>query len=357
MNETSRPMLAQPREITRVGSRDKLLDKVIENTQQGGFDIDAWHVMDRRDNTLIADEVLNGAGSNKFVYSFAVSGKEVSGVSVIGARHLMSIYGGLKHRIVASTQKIGSLHVFKSYPGEGQRMHVQAESISSLGDEPDYYEVLVEISDIKTGNSIQVEKRESAVESRSNGTTYGRPHYQLIAQSKALRNGVLDIIPQDVVLKWKNQQLALGKNDVITEGVRDQKLSAILQFATSKAIPVDRHQVEELTMDQITGLREAAQAGQAAFVNAALALGLIATAEDGAEATVKKTTAKPTNTARKPAQTSGGMPETDPGDPGPGDMRSTARTDPPHDPETGEIKKEAAPTNKPAPTATKGNLF
>lgn len=321
MNETSRPVLVQPMAVTqRANPRDKLLDQVIDNTRQG-FDIDAFHVMDRRDNTLIADEVLNGAGSNKFVYSFDIQGKNVSGVSVIGARHLASIYGGLKHRIVASTQKVGSLHIFKSYPSENSRMFVQAESILSLADEDDFYEVLVEITDIKTGNTIQVEKRELAEEKRRDGSRYGRPHYQLIAQSKAFRNGILDIIPQDVVMKWKQQQLALGKNDIITGGVRDEKLSGILQFAAAKAIPIDRRMVEELTMDQISGLREAAQGGQPAFVNAAKALGLIAQDEatEVKSEDKPKPTSKPTQraAAQAPAQ-SNEPPPADPGDPGPG---------------------------------------
>lgn len=296
MNETSRPALVQPMAVTnRPNPRDRLLDQVIDSTRQGGFDIDAFHVMDGRDNSLIADEVLNGAGSNKFVYSFDIMGKNVNGVSVIGARHLASIYGGLKHRIVASTQKVGSLHIFKSYPSENSRMFVQAESILSLADEDDFYEVLVEIADIKTGNTIQVEKRELAEEKRRDGSKYTRPHYQIIAQSKAFRNGILDIIPQDVVMKWKQQQLALGKNDIITDGVRDEKLSGLMQFAASKALPIDRRAAEGLTMDQIVGLQEAAKAGQGAFVNSAKALGLISqdSEADATPETKPKAQAKP----------------------------------------------------------------
>lgn len=351
MSEQHRPMLAQPREVSR--SRDRLLETVIENTRQGGFDVDAFHVMEKRDNTLIADEILNGAGSNKFVYSFNLQGKEVSGVSVIGARHLATQYGGLKHRIVASVQKTGALHVFKSYPSEHQPMRVIPEVIRELDDEPDYYEVLVEITDIKTGNSLQVEKRELAEETRRDGSKYARPHYQIIAQSKAFRNGILDVVPQDVVLKWKQQQLALGKSEDVVEGVRDQKLSAILQFAAAKGIPLERSQVEALTMDQIGGLREAATNGLAAFTNSAISLKLMVAAEEVAteQKLVEKTKVASIKERVAKVQQQAGPPETDAGDPGPQDPRAST----PHDPETGEITqtRKAAP----ASTAPKKELF
>ena len=63
-------------------ARMKTLEAVRSATG-GDFDAEAWHVIEQRDNALISDEILNGSGSNKFVYSFSVSGKEVAGISVI----------------------------------------------------------------------------------------------------------------------------------------------------------------------------------------------------------------------------------------------------------------------------------
>src|SRR5262245_47891554 len=126
-----RPPLVQPRaqqiEMVRAASG-------------GGFDPDIWHVMDERDNALIADEILHGAGSSAFVYSFRMrDGTEVSGVSVIGARHLAAHYKGLKHRLIASMTKTGELFVAQSFPGDGNPMAVSATVINELAEQPDFY--------------------------------------------------------------------------------------------------------------------------------------------------------------------------------------------------------------------------
>src|SRR5215470_9213911 len=97
-----------------VGARQLQTLQAVQAVAGSGWDPDAWHVMERRDEELIADEILNGAGSSKFVYSFDIQGTAVSGISVIGARHLAAHYGGLKHRLVASAQKTGEMFVFTS---------------------------------------------------------------------------------------------------------------------------------------------------------------------------------------------------------------------------------------------------
>ena len=239
----------------------------------GSFDVDAWHVMDERDNALIAQEIIHGSGSSKFVYSFKVSGTEVTGISVIGARHLASHYGGIKHRLLASVTKIGALFTFTSYPADGVPMNVDVKLIDALKAEDDYYEVLVEVTDIKTGNTLQVRKRESALESRRDGSKFARPHYSVIAEAKAYRNAVLAIIDQAVQLEWKHKMLALGKDDVITDSVLEEKRSQVLRFAASKSVPIDRRLVEALTLDQISGLGDATRAGgEAEFRRAAESL-------------------------------------------------------------------------------------
>src|SRR5271170_141118 len=127
MAETARPQLVAPR-IDR--GQVATLDAV--RTVAGGFDVDVFHVMNERDNALIADEVLHGPGSSTFVYSFPLQGNTVSGISVIGARHLANHYKGLKHRLVAAQQEIGSLFTFTSYPAENMPMAVSCSVVAEL---------------------------------------------------------------------------------------------------------------------------------------------------------------------------------------------------------------------------------
>ena len=71
----------------------------------GGFDPDAWHVMQERDNDLIRSELMHGTANKAFVYSFDIKGTKVNGISVVGARELASQYKGIKSRIVATIEK------------------------------------------------------------------------------------------------------------------------------------------------------------------------------------------------------------------------------------------------------------
>lgn len=292
MAQSARPQLVAPRQVAT-------LDAV--RTMTGGFDIDAWHVMEERDNALIADEVLHGPGSSKFVYSFDVAGQRdpVTGISVVGARHLAAHYKGLKHRLVAAMQKTGSLFTFTSYPAENLPMAVSCSVVPELADEDDFYAAICEVIDIKTGNAIQIERRELRYEERRGGGHFERPHYATIAQSKAYRNAVLALVPQDIVIRWKLDMLRLKKEEVITESVIDQKRANVLQFAATKAIALDRQAIDHLTLDQIAGLGDAAREGRLpAFVEAARALGLEVAQESTEPA---KTAAAPAPAAREPA--------------------------------------------------------
>jgi hypothetical protein len=298
----SRPQLVGPRKA-------QTLEAVRNVTGNGSFDPDIWHVMDERDNALIEQEILHGSGSSKFVYSFPIAGQRepVAGISVIGARHLATHYGGLKHRLVAAMQKTLDLFTFTSYPADGVPMQVQCSVIPELEGEADFYTAVCEITDIKTGNTIQMERREHRYEKRSEekgGGEYERPHYATIAQSKAYRNAVLALIPQDVQIRWKLEMLKLKKEDVITESVLDQKRANVLQFAARRAIQLDRRALEELTVEQIAGLGDAARDGSVpAFVAAARAMGL----EIGGEESVGATTQQP-GTPPKQQETTSGRP-------------------------------------------------
>jgi hypothetical protein len=260
----------------------------------GGFDIDAFHVMEERDNALVADAVLHGAGSDTFVYNFEIQGKPVTGISVIGARHLASHYRGLKHRLVASMQKTGELFVFQSFPAENLPMAVSASVVMELAGEPDFYSVIVEMTDIKTGNSLQIEQREARFEYRRDGTPFERPKYQAIAQSKAYRNAVLDLIPQDIAIRWKAEMLKLKKGETITSSVLDEKRGNVLRFAASRGLALDRRAIEHLTLDQIGGLGDAAREGALpAFVQSAQALLEVGQGEPAREEQPRPATAAP----------------------------------------------------------------
>jgi hypothetical protein len=268
MAQSARPQLVAPRAVQTLEAIRSI---------GGSFDPDVFHVMERRDDQLIADEILHGPGSSKFVYSFDIAGQRepVTGISVVGARHLAAHYKGLKHRLVAAMQKTGSLFTFTSYPAENLPMAVSCSVVPELADEDDFYAAICEVVDIKTGNAIQVERRELRYEERRGGGHFERPHYATIAQSKAYRNAVLALVPQDIVIRWKLDMLRLKKEEVITESVIDEKRANVLQFAASKAIALDRQAIDYLTLDQIAGLGDAAREGRLpAFVEAARALGL-----------------------------------------------------------------------------------
>jgi len=314
--------------------RSPLLEQVIANTASSGFDPDAFHAMERRDESMIEQEILNGSGSAKFVYQFDLAGTKVAGISVIGARQLAYAYGGIQHRMIAAIEKRGALFTYTTYPHEGAAMDVKCSYVRELADEDDFYGVIVEITDIKTGNRIQVEKREFREERRRDGSTFARPHFQVIAQSKAFRNGVLSLIPQDVQLAWKEKQMTLGKSEVITASVADEKRRAVMAYAAKNAIPVNRHAIEALTLDQITGLGDAArgEGGKAGFLRAAAALRIV-TVTDATEAPPAPQEAPAPRAPRQSRQTRQEAPpppverEPDPIPP----------AEEPHDHETGEL--------------------
>jgi hypothetical protein len=267
MAQSTRPQLVSPRAVQTL--------EAVRTVTGGTFDADVFHIIDQRDNALIADEVLHGAGSSSFVYRFEIQGKEVTGISVIGARHLANHYQGLKHRIVASEEKRGATIEFKAYPHQTSPGGKHVNIVPELADEEDYYTVVCEVTDVKTGNSIQTERREARVEYRRDGTPYTRPNYSTIAQSKAYRNAVLALIPQDVAIRWKADMLKLNKGETITVSVLEEKRANVIRFAAQKALQLDRRAVEALTLDQISGLGDAAREGRLpAFVEAAKALGL-----------------------------------------------------------------------------------
>lgn len=277
-----------------------LLQEVIAKTVAGNFDPDAWVVMDQRDNTLIAEELLGGVRSKKFVYDFRIAGTRVAGISVIGAAELASIYTGIQHRLVSSWRKIGSLYVFTSYPMPGSPMNIITQELPALANEPDGYNIVCEIKDIKTGNIVQTEVFEAEYEWSDNlnnkkGGYFRKPHFAKIAQSKAYRNGVLRVIPQNVQMRWRDEQLNATNVEGIDEGVLAQKRNGVLQYCAAQGIPVDRRALEGILLSQIMGLAEAARLKDLdAFVASANSLGLIGRQERTEET---ETAEKPVNRA------------------------------------------------------------
>lgn len=240
----------------------------------GGFDADVWQVMQERDTALITEELMYGSVSDKMAYNFAIQGTTVAGLSVIGARHLMASYGGLEHRIIASVAKRGSLFVFQSYPNDaGAPMRVEAKVIPELATEPDHYRVLVEVRDRKSGNSVQQEHQERFTERRRDGTEYERPHAEKIAQSKAYRNAVLSLLPQDFVQAFLKKVLQAKAQQIdITEDVIEQRRAGVISYATKLSIPLQRTEVSKLAFSQLDGLSAAAKEGPESFKRALAAV-------------------------------------------------------------------------------------
>lgn len=256
----------------------------------GGLDVDVIHAMEERDLALIADEVLHGSMSSAFVYNFKVAGKDVQGVSIVGAKHLAFHYQGMKHRIIASMDKRGALMTFRSY----DPLDIRVQRVPELEQEPDFYECVIEVTDTKTGNSRQTVRIENRWERRSDGSSYERPNYAVIAQSKAYRNAVLSLVPQDVMLEFKAQCVAQGKSVDLSDDVLAQRRSGVLEFAATRGIALERQEVEKLTFEQITGLRKAVDEGVDVFAEALVGLGLAKADGPKTPATGKRSkTAKP----------------------------------------------------------------
>ena len=282
-----------------------LLNPLLNQPHYSKFDPDAWHVMQERDNALIRDELLHGSASDAFVYSFEIKGKLVTGVSVVGARELASQYKGIKSRIVATVEKRGSLFIFRTF----SPLSIDTRVLHELADEDDFYECVMEINDIKTANSIEVRKKESRTEKKRDGTTYERPHYDVICESKAFRNGVLSVLPQSVIREFKERCLKSGKGTSNEQTIQQRRAQAAAH-AAKHGVSLDRSALAELTFDELSGLGGAAAQGIEAFKRSAAALGLISgvdrdTGEIGATAqptaAPTRTTAAPTATASPPA--------------------------------------------------------
>jgi|GEM_PF-2312308 len=233
------------------------------------FDADAYHVMQERDAQLIRDNLLHGAANREFVYQFSIGDTKVAGISVIGARQLASEYKGIKQRIVASTEKRGSLFVFRTF----EPLDIKTVELPALAEDVDFYEVVMEIQDVKTGNSVQVRKSEPRMERKRNGELYLRPHYDVIAESKAFRNGVLSVLPQSVIIEFEQRCLATGKGS--EELTMDQLRERIVAYCTKKAVVLIRGTLAELNYGELTGLATAARTSLETFREAAQGLGIV----------------------------------------------------------------------------------
>jgi len=267
------------------------------------FNPEAYHAMQERDDQLIRDSILHGYAGEEYIYSFWPKGakEKVVGVSVVGARELACYYGGIKARIVASVDKTASLFIFKSF----EPMGVQVQMIPQLADEDDFYEVVMEVTDLKTGNSLQVRKKETKMDKRKDGTPYARQHYDVIAESKAFRNGVLSVIPQNVISAFKERCLKSGK--VSQEQTLDDLKENVLLYATKNSIPLDRAAINNLLYSEISGLGGAARESIDSFREACTQLGVEAVSRekvDHSTGEIKQDDPKPTEERqRRPRRT------------------------------------------------------
>jgi len=306
------------------------------------FDPDAYHVMQERDNALIRDELMHGTASKAFVYQFKISGSTVSGISVVGARELASQYKGIKSRIVATVEKRGALFIFRSF----NPLNIETRVLHELETDDDFYECVMEVSDIKTGNSIEVRKKESKMEKRSNGSGfYERPHYDVIAESKAYRNGVLSVLPQSVIKDFQARCLAAGS--VSEEKTIDQLREGALKHAAKHGIALSRNGLADLSYAELQGLGAAAATGNDAFKKSAEALGVLAMS--GADRTTGEI--PPPAAPRPPAAARGPAANHARAEPPPADDQPPAVDDGP----TG--RNSAAPAAEPATTKSAGPIF
>lgn len=258
-------------QLRRAGGADDsqgLMQRLLAQPMQS-FDPDAWHVMQERDNALIRDELMHGAGSKAFVYDFSITGTRVTGISVVGARELAAQYKGIKSRIVATVEKRGALFIFRTFAP----LSIETRLLPELEGETDFYECVMEVSDIKTGNSIEVRKKESKTERKRDGSTYDRPHYDVICESKAFRNGVLSVLPQSVIQEFK--QRCLNSGNASQEVTIHEWRARARAHAAKNGIALDRAALDALTFDELTGLGSAAGQGLEKFKAAAGALGLL----------------------------------------------------------------------------------
>ena len=264
----NQPIQLQALREQTTDSGSALLQQLLTQ-QRNSFDPDAWHVMQQRDSSMIRDELMHGVSSKAYVYSFNLQGKQVTGVSVIGARELASQYKGIKSRIVATIEKRGALFIFRTFTP----LSIETRSLHDLAEDDDYYECVMELSDIKTGNSIEVRKKEMRTELKRDGTAYVRQHFDTIAESKAYRNGVLSILPQSVIQEFKERALKAG--NASNERTIDQLRAAAGAHAAKNAVALDRIALSALTYDELTGLGAAAGQGLEQFKASAQALGLV----------------------------------------------------------------------------------
>lgn len=239
------------------------------------FSLEAYHAMERRDVALIADELEHGATSKAFVYSFQMDGKTVSGVSVIGARHLVAAYGGVKHRIVGTLDKRAARCTMMTFPYGDTPMAVQIIDRKEWEEVDDWFRVIVEMVDIKTGNSIQVSHEECAMEFRKDKTKFRRPHYTKIAESKAYRNAALALMPQDIVQQFKQAALDARSTIDLTPDLIQDRRDGVLTHATAKGISVDRQAINRLSFAQIDGLVTAVKSSPEDFQRSLEALNVL----------------------------------------------------------------------------------
>lgn len=257
-------------DLRRPSGESSPLDALLAQPRSTRFDPDAYHAMQERDSALIADSVLNGYSGREYVYDMTIKGERVTGISVVGARALAAEYKGIKTRLVSAIDKNGPLFIMRTFDPPS----MQVQHIPELASHPDFYEVVLEVTDLKTGNSIQPRKREEKFGRRRDGGTFERPHYDVVAESKAFRNGVLAIIPQDVVSQFEARALSAGNSGKVM--TKSDRIAGALKYAAKNGISIDRVSLESLTTDQISGLSDAARDGAKEFRTAAESLGLVA---------------------------------------------------------------------------------
>lgn len=256
----------------------------MQNIPSINSDLDVVNVIEERDEQLIADEIIHGSKSSVFVYEFEIKGRKIRGISVAGAEYLARRYGNLKHKIIATSHKVGKKFTLTSY----DPLDVKASIVDALEEDPDHYQVVIQITDLKNNNTRQITKSESCCGYSRHGEMYDKPHYTTIAENKAYRNAVLSLVPKDVQEVFKNECIKANNSENMTESLMIEKRRNCIAYAESKGIIINNQELNNLNWDELNALSISARVGVDNFKETVTALGLV----DGLPKRIKTTKSK-----------------------------------------------------------------
>ncbi len=173
---------------------------------------EAFELITSTDNLLIKNAILNGYVGDEYIQQIMVEGKLIKHLTVIGCQALALFYGAIKAKVISTIDKTGELIIARNY---GSYLDVNAKCFKELSKQDDYYEIVMKVRNVITGQSTLVRVKESKVETNIVGDPYERHHYDVIAEFKAFSMGVLRVIPENVIKEFKCDAIL---NDHVVNG-------------------------------------------------------------------------------------------------------------------------------------------